>query len=218
MFDVYLITDAGPPANVLDRMERALEGHGPARGRLAVQVRAKERAASERHELARALRLLTRRTDVPLLVNGDIDLAREIDAEGVHLPEHGPIAEARRTLSAAAVIGVSCHRVEGLRRAAAEGASFATLSPVFDVPGKAPALGIERFAELVRDASLPVLALGGVRRVHVDALIEGGAHGVAVIREVLDAAAPSHALHNLLDAVAAARTRKFDRTRPEGRF
>lgn len=118
-----------------------------------------------------------------LLVNHDIELARELDI-GVHLRAGQLQALGERPLPAHAWVGVSCHRAEDLERAAQLGADFATLSPVCATtshPDATP-LGWERFAALVADARLPVYALGGVgpadlARVHI-----AGAQGVAGIR------------------------------------
>jgi 8-oxo-dGTP diphosphatase len=81
-------------------------------------------------------------------------------------------------------VGASCHDADELERAALIGADFATLSPVRATashPGASP-LGWERFAELVREARLPVYALGGAGPEDLDRARASGAQGVAGIR------------------------------------
>jgi thiamine-phosphate diphosphorylase len=120
-------------------------------------------------------------------------------ADGVHLPARGLSPRtARELLGPERLVGASCHDPAELARAAAEGADYALLAPVFDVPGKGPALGVEGFRELVRATGLPVYALGGVTDAHVPALLEAGAFGVAAIRHVLGAVDPGRRVESLL--------------------
>ncbi|HEX5962078.1 MAG TPA: Nudix family hydrolase [Rhodanobacteraceae bacterium] len=118
-----------------------------------------------------------------LLVNGDIDLARELGV-GVHL-KAAQLRELReRPLPRTSWVGASCHDAEELELAAAIDADFATLSPVqvtASHPDAGP-LGWERFARLVADARLPVYALGGVGPADLERARAAGAQGVAGIR------------------------------------
>lgn len=83
-------------------------------------------------------------------------------------------------------IGRSAHSESELSLAFAEGCDYCTLSPVFDSPGKGPALGVERFGKLARKAKLPILALGGIGPANLSSLLTAGAFGVAAIRSLLD--------------------------------
>jgi len=73
-------------------------------------------------------------------------------------------------------------------------------------PGKGEPIGMEAFAEAARATSMPLFALGGVSAVHVAALCAAGAAGIAVIREVLAAPDPTHALRVLGDALNTGRS------------
>src|SRR5262249_41073440 len=100
------------------------------------QVR--EKSESDRALLARTARA---RAGLPratrLLVNGRPDVAVAADADGVQLPADGlPAAEVRRAFPSPFLVGVSCHSVDELRRAADDGADFAVLAPIYTVPGK----------------------------------------------------------------------------------
>lgn len=118
-----------------------------------------------------------------LLVNQDIDLARELGI-GVHL-KAAQLGELRaRPLPQTCWVGASCHDAEELGLAAKLGADFATLSPVCATashPDATP-LGWECFARLVADARLPVYALGGVGPDDLERARAAGAQGVAGIR------------------------------------
>lgn len=118
-----------------------------------------------------------------LLVNHDIDLARELGI-GVHLRADQLRLLRHRPLPPLAWVGASCHDAQELGLAARLSADFATLSPVRATashPDASP-LGWEHFAGLVAEARLPVYALGGVGPGDLPRAREAGAQGVAGIR------------------------------------
>lgn len=118
-----------------------------------------------------------------LLINHDIDLARELGV-GVHLRAAQLRELHDRPLPTDAWVGASCHDAEELELAARLGVDFATLSPLRATashPGASP-LGWERFAALVAAARLPVYALGGVGPADVERVRAACAQGVAGIR------------------------------------
>jgi thiamine-phosphate pyrophosphorylase len=204
VFDLYLITPDLPAAEVIARARDALSSARP--GRVALQLRAPQLAPGALRALGEALRALSSDAGAPLLVNADLSLAGELGAAGVQLPERGPsVVDARAALPRGALIGASRHDLEGVRSAAAAGATFVTLSPVFAVPGKNPPLGIERFGAIARAATVPVFALGGVGERHAVELVRAGAHGVAAIREVFDGSDPASAVLRLLRAIEEGR-------------
>jgi len=207
LFDLLIVSD-GKPA-LLERVERALSGvQGD---RVALLVREPQCRARELLALSSALRVLTHARGVRLLISDRLDIALAVQADGVQLPEAGfPPAVARRLLGADALIGVSRHSRAGLHEAAAEGADYATLSPLHAVEGKAPALEHEGFAAALLGPAprgapaappLPVYALGGVRVADVQGVLASGARGVAVMREVLSAADPAARTRGLLAAL-----------------
>lgn len=175
-----------PRAYVISRADGGLP---PASG-IATQVAAplvqlRMPGAARNRVRAAALRLLREDASLwaRLLVNGDIELARELGV-GVHLRAAQLVELQRRPLPAAVWVGASCHDAGELRRAAELGVDFATLSPVRATPSHPDAapLGWLRFAELVADAALPVLALGGLGVQDIDRARAVGAQGVAGIR------------------------------------
>jgi thiamine-phosphate pyrophosphorylase len=205
-FQLLLITDPAAQLGLVGSVRAALhELTREQAARVAVQLRAKEWAAEALCEAARELRVITRGAGAKLLINGDVDVARENGADGVHLPERSVSAtEARERLGATAIVGVSCHDVTGLERAASGGADYATLSPVFESPGKGAPLGVERFEAWVRAVRVPVFALGGVTVERVRVVREAGASGIAVIGAVFRAEDPEREVRNLLGAMDVA--------------
>ena len=200
MFSLYLITDGSQSAPQLCAALTHALGAAP-RARVAVQLRAKALSAQQQYALALEVQRVCRAHATPLLINDRIDLALAIGAEGVHLPETSlPLAAARRLLGERALIGVSCHDARGLASAQAGGASFACLSPVFESPGKGAPLGLPQLAALVRETTLPVLALGGVHAQNAASLRAAGAAGLAVVSAVFGAQDSAAAMSALLRA------------------
>lgn len=120
-----------------------------------------------------------------MLLNGDIEGARQLGPGiGVHLRAAQLREVAERPLPAAQWIGASCHDAGELQLASRAGADFAVLGPVLPTASHsgAPALGWPRFAALVEAAALPVYALGGVDPADLDRARACGAQGVAGIR------------------------------------
>ena len=145
-----------------------------------VQIRDKELSARDLFEscLSAAAAPRTAR----LLVNDRLDVALACGIDGVHLPSGRPSpAGYRAAAGRSLVIGVSCHTIEEVRRAAAEGADFALLGPIFTSPGKGPPIGLGVLEQAARE-SIPVLALGGITLENARACMDAGAAGIAAIR------------------------------------
>ena len=131
-----------------------------------------------------------------IIVNDRVDVALTENADGVHLGEKSlPVAEAKRLVVDRGarndfVIGVSCHSLEAARSAARDGADYLFFGPVFATPSKAAfgaPRGLERLAEVCREVSIPVLAIGGVTLANASACLAAGASGIAAIRLFQDA-------------------------------
>jgi len=194
-FRLYLITDRNQVAaghTLLSAVEAALEG-----GVKAVQLREKDLSVSDLRPLARELRQLTRRYCARLLINDHVELALEIQADGVHLGGHSrPTDVVRKQIGPEQLIGVSTHSIADINLATAQGADFVTFGPVYATPSKAafgPPQGIQSLAEACRSSSLPVFALGGITPSRAAEAIEAGAAGIALISAILASPTPRSA-------------------------
>lgn len=135
-----------------------------------------------------ALRETTASFGAPLVVAGRADLALAVGAEGVQLPERGLGARTVREAFPSLWVGRSCHDRAGLERAAADGADWATLSPVrapFSKAPSGPPLGISGFARTIHGLALPVAGLGGIDAAVAAELFAVGASAVATLGGVL---------------------------------
>lgn len=148
-----------------------------------VQLREKNLSRDELSELALRMLAMMKPHGAKLIVNADIELAREIVADGVQLTAMQVASLSERP--DVPWCGASCHNAEELRRAEALGCDFALLSPVLPTkshPGE-PTLGWDKFAECVSGATIPVYALGGLTHDDMQTAWQHGAHGIALLRQ-----------------------------------
>ena len=168
----------------------ALEG-----GVSAVQLRDKGvYSPEERAEAGRALRDLSREFGVPFLVNDDPQLARRMDADGVHVGRDDPSPRiARAVLGPQAMIGVTVYGKPGEESAAAEaGADYVAVGPFFPSPTKPeePVLPMRVLDAVVHRSPLPVFAIGGVTAKNAALLARHRVAGVAVVSAIMEAPDP----------------------------
>lgn len=196
---VVITDDRLPWATQVARLEAALAAGAP-----AIQLR--DKTSSTRTLVARAcaLRALTARYGALLVVNDRLDVALAAGADGVHLGDDDlPLAAARRWAPPGFLIGRSVDNAAQAEEAAAGGADYVGLGPVFATPTKpdaGPPLGVDGVATVARSAALPVVAVGGVEPAHAAALFAAGAAGVALVRGVLHAPDPAAAVRLILTA------------------
>jgi thiamine-phosphate pyrophosphorylase len=122
-----------------------------------------------------------------LLASRRLDLVRALGLDGVQLGADAiPVREARGWLGPAACIGYSAHSAEEAASAAAEGASFVVLSPIYPTASKpgAPGRGCRWLAQAVRGLPIPALALGGLTPERAAETRAAGAWGVAVVSAI----------------------------------
>jgi thiamine-phosphate pyrophosphorylase len=164
----------------------ALEG-----GATVIQLRNK--TASTRVLIAEglALRALTREHGALLIVNDRVDVALAVDADGVHVGQDDmPAALARRLLGSQHILGVSASTLEEAEEAAATGADYLGIGPIFPTVAKAdagPETGTALLADSARKWPLPLVAIGGITIENTAEVIQAGATGIAVIRAVVGA-------------------------------
>ena len=172
----YAITDAQArgASEMLARIDVRL-----AQGLKLIQIR--DRGIADRDAFVRNVVRLARLHGARVLVSGGPPLG-----DGVHLTAAALMRATRRPSGALAA--ASCHTADELRHAMSLGLDFAVLGPVKATathPDARP-LGWDGFARTARDASIPVYAIGGLRRGDLEDAWRAGAHGVAMIRGAWD--------------------------------
>ena len=167
----YAITDAETRgrapmmASIRERLAAGLK---------MLQVR--DKGLPDREAYARAVVKAAHARGAKVLVNGGPDIG-----DGLHIPAAQLMQLAVRPRTGLA--GASCHNAAELERAMALELDFAVLGPVKATPTHpgARALGWEGFADIARGASIPVYAIGGLRRADLEAAWRAGAHGLAMV-------------------------------------
>jgi thiamine-phosphate pyrophosphorylase len=173
----------------------------------AIQFRQKEGSTRELIETARQMKRVCKKMGVAFIVNDRIDVAMAAEADGVHLGQNDfPIPLARELLGEAWIIGGSAATLEEARKCLAEGADYVGFGPVFPTGSKAdagPVSGTETLREIVKAVPIPVIAIGGIGPATTPAVMEAGAHGIAVISVVCCQDDPRQAARDLWKIVQA---------------
>ena len=185
---LYAITPDEPRTDVLLRkVGAALHG-----GAAVVQYRNKTATTELRLEQGRALAALCRGAGAIFIVNDDVDLALNLNADGAHLgADDGDLVLARRRLGPGRMLGASCYdRIDLAQAAKRAGADYLAFGSVFSSstkpnPVRAP---LTIFAEARRKYALPLVAIGGITLQNAPQAFAAGADAVAVISAVFDAA------------------------------
>ncbi|HXV08931.1 MAG TPA: thiamine phosphate synthase, partial [Burkholderiales bacterium] len=159
-----------------------------ARGLRMVMVREKKMRADALAVFAGEVVRRCHAAGAQALIHGDARLAAACGADGVHLS--APALLQASTRPSAGLCGASCHDAGELQQAQRLDLDYAVLGAVLPTashPGQ-PALGWERFAELIADCTLPVYALGGMQPRHLERAWLAGAHGIAMMRAAWETA------------------------------
>jgi thiamine-phosphate diphosphorylase len=159
-------------------------------GATCLQLRDKEANSRMLYEEARLLKVALNPLRVPFIVNDRLDIALAVDADGVHLGEQDvPVPEARRIMGKDKLLGASADTIETAIRAARDGADYIGFGAVFPTGTKPDARlgGLSLLPEVKRAVSIPVVAIGGIKRSNALEVLRAGADGLAVISDLLEA-------------------------------
>jgi thiamine-phosphate pyrophosphorylase len=168
---------------LLPTAEQAITG-----GARVIQYRDKKHTGAERTQQAKRLTALCRQQGVLFIVNDDVTLAKETQADGVHVGrEDASLAQAREQLGPQAIIGVSCYnelaRAEVAEKQGADYIAFGRFFPSRTKP-QAVQAGLDLLREAKKKLHIPVVAIGGITPENGAALIAAGADALAVIEGV----------------------------------
>ncbi|MCC7547190.1 MAG: Nudix family hydrolase [Burkholderiales bacterium] len=169
-------SELGVPAQ-LEKLDAAL-----AAGVRLVMIRERQLPDVQWRAFAAAVIEHTRGCAARAIVNDTPARASMLAADAIHMNGAELMQAARRP--DAILCGASCHDAAQLARAQALELDYAIVGPVLPTPShpQAPGIGWERFAQLIEGSTLPVFAIGGMQRRHLERAWECGAHGVAMMR------------------------------------
>lgn len=147
-----------------------------------IQYRRKDATRRELFWEALRLRVLTSDWGATLIVNDHSDIARAVEADGVHLGQEDlPIEEARKVVGDS-IIGISTHSLEEALEAQKRGADYIGFGPIYKTTTKdaGPTKGIDALKEVCSAVSIPVMAIGGITAESLPEVFGAGASSVAV--------------------------------------
>lgn len=182
---LYAIADTHylDDTHLIDAVAQAIAG-----GTRIIQYRDKKHTAAERTRQALELARLCRQQGALFIVNDDMMLAKETQADGVHLGrEDASLTQAREQLGPQAIVGVSCYnelaRAEAAEKQGADYVAFGRFFPSRTKP-QAVQTGLDLLREAKKKLRIPVVAIGGITPENGAALIATGADALAVIEGV----------------------------------
>jgi thiamine-phosphate diphosphorylase len=152
------------------------------------QYRSKHSSRRAIYETSLELAATARASGALFILNDHADIAVASGAHGVHLGQDDlPIEEARRITGREMFIGISTHSRDQAQKAQCAGADYIGFGPVFRTATKeaGKARGIDAITSIKQSVSIPVIAIGGIDKGNVPAVLEAGADGIAVISAIL---------------------------------
>jgi thiamine-phosphate pyrophosphorylase len=167
-----------------------------------LQLRMKNSTRETVIKTAKVLRKITRGTKTKFIINDDLSIAIESDADGIHLGQNDPLlTEARKAWdSPGKLFGLSTHSMEQAAHAGTLAPDYIGVGPVFSTPTKpdaAPALGPEETGRIIQSTSLTTVAIGGINAENLPGLLEMGMDNFCVVSAVNNALDPKAAIEEL---------------------
>lgn len=182
---LYAITDASitNPVKTIQCVEQALKG-----GAHLIQYRDKSGDHEQRFQTCSAIRKLTTQANALFIVNDDVELTKQVKADGVHLGQHdNELADARQQLGPDSLIGISCYnRFELATQAANQGADYIAFGSFFPSSTKPDAViaDIQLLIRARQELDIPVAAIGGITVRNGQSLVGAGADMLAVVEGI----------------------------------
>jgi thiamine-phosphate pyrophosphorylase len=199
---LYVITDQRliKRDSFVETVEMAIRG-----GARIVQLREKETPDDEIINLGKAILNVTKRYNVPLIINDSPELAKEIGADGVHLGgDDTSVEKARSILGSNSIVGVSCYnQIERGLNAVKSGADYVAFGTPYNTPTKPDRepTSIEILNQAVELINIPIFAIGGITKNNAKPILDTGVEGIAVITSVFGSSDPETAARELANLV-----------------
>jgi len=195
---LYFITDSTGfgEEEFLRRTEEALKG-----GATIVQLREKDKTAREYISLARKVHTLTKKYNVPLIIDDRVDVALGMGAEGVHLGQSDmPIDIARKILGDDFIIGATTKTVPQALEVYRQGADYLGVGAIYPTTTKVKTVltSTETLDEICKAVPIPVNAIGGLNKNNTHVLEGIDIAGICVVSAIMKADDPKGEAETLL--------------------
>lgn len=194
---LYFITDStGLDEEVfLQKVESALKG-----GVTLLQIREKDKSTREYIELANKVHNITKKYNVPLIVDDRLDVAMAVDAEGVHLGQSDmPIKTARKLFGEDKIIGATTKTVEQAKDAYEQSADYLGVGAIYPTTTKVVTIltSTETLNDICNTVPIPVNAIGGLNKDNIDVLKGISISGICAVSAIMKADSPEKAAREL---------------------
>ena len=194
---LYFITDSTgfTEEEFLRRTEAALQG-----GVTFLQIREKDRSTREYIALAEKVHALTRKYNVPLIIDDRVDVALAMNAEGVHVGQSDmPVATARRLLGKEKIIGATAKTVPQAMEAYEQGADYLGVGAIYPTTTtvKTVLTSTDTLRDICNAVPIPANAIGGLNKDNIDVLAGIPIAGVCVVSAIMKADDPKVAAEDL---------------------
>ena len=182
---LYLITDSTGLSDdeFLSRIEGALKG-----GVSLVQIREKDRPVRSLIELAAKVHDLTKKYNIPLIVDDRIDVAMAVNTEGVHLGQSDmPVSIARDILGNGKIIGATTKTVAQALEAQNQGADYLGVGAIYPTTTKVKTVltSVETLTDISNSVNIPVFAIGGLNKDNISILKGVSLAGICVVSAIM---------------------------------
>ncbi|WCL57810.1 thiamine phosphate synthase [Bacillus safensis] len=189
----------------LDVVKEAIQG-----GITMFQFREKGEKAlqgEEKKQLARQIQALCQEANVPFIVNDDVQLAIDLNADGVHVGQEDTNAKDVRQRIGNKILGVSTHNLDEVKQAMKDGADYVGMGPVYPTETKKDTRsvqGVSLITEVRRHGlQIPIVGIGGITYDNAAPVIQAGADGVSIISAISQSVDPKKAAEELKSLVVA---------------
>ena len=194
---LYFITDStGLDEEVfLQKIESALKG-----GVTLLQIREKDKSTREYIELANKVHNITKKYNVPLIVDDRLDVAMAVDAEGVHLGQSDmSIKTARKLFGEDKIIGATTKTVEQAKEAYEQSADYLGVGAIYPTTTKVITIltSTETLNDICNAVPIPVNAIGGLNKDNIDVLKGISISGICAVSAIMKADNPEKAAREL---------------------
>lgn len=188
---LQFITHPSENMTILEEIENVVAG-----GCKWVQLRMKDAEKEEIKEVARKAKEICKKNDVILVIDDYVDIAKELELDGVHLGKNDmPVDEARKLLGEEFIIGATANTFEDIEALRHTDIDYIGLGPFRFTSTKknlSPVIGIDGYAEIMRrktesSINLPIVAIGGICYDDINDIMDTGISGIAVSGSLINA-------------------------------
>ncbi len=185
---LYAIID---PAQIGERTSIEVAEALLSAGVQLIQLRDKHAASRELFAGAQEISAVVRKAGGIFILNDRVDVARAVDADGVHVGQEDlPVDSTRALMGAGKIIGFSTHDLDQIREADRSSADYVAFGPIFATTSKQdpdPVVGLEGLRAARRLTRKPLVAIGGITLENAPSVLKAGADSIAVIRDLVGA-------------------------------